>query len=129
MQRWRSAALLGAWVASACSGDKSTAPRPACTGAVTVVATREARPLVTWTPNCTVAALQVDGPPSLQGVADVRWAVRGGTAGIASGVRLGVVPPGAAQETAPRDLSGSGLIVRVFGADGAFLGSVQTDVP
>ena len=129
MQRWRSTALLGVWVAGACSGEKSTAPRPACTGTVTVVATREARPLVTWTPNCAAAALRVDGPPSLQGVPDVRWAVRGGTAGIASGVRLGVVPPGAVQETAPRDLSGSALIVRVFGADGAFLGSAQIDVP
>ena len=129
MYRWRSAALLSAWVAGSCGGEDSTAPRPACTGAVTVAATREVVPLVTWTPNCAVAALQVDGPPSLQPVADVRWAVRGGTAGIASGVRLGVVPPGAVQETAPRDLSGSGLIVRVFGADGAFLGSAQIDVP
>ena len=129
MHRWRSAALLGAWVAGACGGKESTAPRPACTGAVTVAATREARPLVTWTPNCAVTALRVDGPPSLQDVPDVRWAVRGGTAGLASGVRLGVVPPGAVQETAPRDLSGSGLIVRVFGADGALLGSAQIDVP
>lgn len=129
MYRWKSAALLGAWVAGACGGGKSTAPRPACTGAVTVAATREARPLVTWTPNCAVAALRVDGPPTLQNIPDVRWAVQGGTAGIASGVRLGVVPPGAVQETAPRDLSGAGLIVRVYGAGGAFLGSTQTDVP
>ena len=129
MHRWRSAAILGAWAAGACGGETSTAPRPPCTGAVTVAATREARPLVTWTPNCAVAALRVDGPPSLQPVADVRWAVRGGTAGIASGVRLGVVPPGAVQEIAPRDLSGSGLIVRVYGANDAFLGSTQTDVP
>ena len=127
MHRWRSAALLGAWAAGACSGEKSTAPRPYTPGAATVVATRarssRGRRTAPSPRSRSTAPRLCRASPTFGG----RFG--GGTAGIASGVRLGVVPSGAAQETAPRDLSGSGLIVRVFGADGSFLGSVQTDVP
>ena len=127
--KWRLAALLAAWVAGACGGEESTAPRPACTGPVTVVATREARPLFTWTPNCAVARLTVSSVPN-QGIIVYRWAIRGGPAGIASGVRFGVLPPAAVQEKAPNDdAPASWFGVAVYGADGALLGSAPVVFP
>ena len=84
--------------------------------------TPEARPLFTWTPDCVIGALQVGTPPA-QGPIDWLWKIRGRSALIPSGVRHGVLPTGAFQETAPSDLqSGSVFSVYVFGADGQFLG-------
>lgn len=121
-------AVLAGMGAGGCSGERGFAPRAACRGAVTVAATSESSPLFTWAPDCAVSRLRVVGPPNM-GVSDVRWDVRGGQAGIASGVRYGLVPPGATQEVAPRTLSGTSLNVEVFSADGTRLGGVPLPPP
>lgn len=126
----RRAALAAALVAAAgCGSGDPAGPRSPCTGPVTLAASREARPRFTWSPDCAVARLVVLTPPSA-GYVDVRWAVRGGDAGIASGVRYGSVPRGATEETPAADYPFvPGVRVSVLNAQGAVLASAPLVAP
>ena len=93
--RWRLLVVAAAAVLG-CSGGHPTAPLARCTGAVAVrVATTGDAPRIDWTPAC-LADYVALGRDSLT---DVWWVYRAGAAGIAPGVRVGAVPPGAAVGT------------------------------
>jgi hypothetical protein len=117
-RRARAAALV-ALAVGGCGGGGPVAARPPCTGRVALSASREARPRFTWAPDCAVGRLVVAPAPS-QGLSRVHWAIRGGPDGIASGVRFGVVPPGATEEVAASFAAGA---VVVYDAAGNALGS------
>ena len=118
---WRSVARIAQLALAGCGGDNGTGPPPACTGMVDVVTTRERRPLITWTPNCTVARLQIVAPPVIGQPEAEAWDIRGGPTGIASGVRYGVLPNGATEE-APAYPGNFNIYVTVFDAAGRRLG-------
>jgi len=81
---------------SACSSSSPTEPTAiaACTGNVTVSISSGTAPTFTWSPSCNVFAVLVEDDAS-----DQWYLVKQGD-GIAPGVRYGVVPQGAVQESA-----------------------------
>jgi hypothetical protein len=118
-------AALCAAVAACGDGEGPTDALPPCAGPGTVVvsATDETQPRFTWTPSCTVARLAVERP-QVEGVL-VLWALTGGAAGIASGVRYGRVPRGAREETRPQsDAVRPGAVLSLYDAGGTFLGGI-----
>ena len=127
--RWNLGALAMALVAAGCDSDDGVEPRPLCTGFVEVAATRESRPLFTWSPNCAVARLWVGTAPVLGQSQEVAWEIRGGASGIVSGVRYGAVPRGATEEIAANFQPFAQLHVAVYNADGDFLGGAPLERP
>ena len=113
-------------VAAACGGSDPVGVRPPCSGqgSLSVTATAEVRPWITWSPDCSVARLVITMPPSI-GASPVLWEIRGGAGGIPSGVRYGAAPAGATTvvpATVPADFTNYSVFV--YDAAGTFLGLV-----
>lgn len=124
----RSALAVLVGFGAACGGDTPIDPPTPCTAEVTVTATANPLPYVTWSPECGAGRVSMHIPPS-QGLTPL-WYIASSESQIRSGVRYGEVPTGATEVTPAQPiLSGSTVIVGVFTLNNKLLGSTQVKIP
>jgi hypothetical protein len=118
-----SVALLVAGVA--CGGD---ATAPVCSGQVDVQVSASLPPVISWTPDCSVARLSATAPPSMGFV--VYWAIAAGDRQIESGVRFGQVPRGTVEESPPAFImSGARVNIQLESPRGTTVGTTSWVAP
>jgi hypothetical protein len=110
----------------ACGGD---ATAPVCSGQVEVQVSASLPPVISWTPDCSVARLSAVGPPSM-GFFVLYWAIAAGDRQIESGVRFGQVPRGAVEESPPAFImSGARVNIQLESPRGTTVGTASWVAP
>jgi hypothetical protein len=109
----------------ACRGD---ATAPVCSGPVEVQVSASLPPVISWTPDCSVARLSAVGPPSMGFV--LYWAIAAGDRQIESGVRFGQVPRGVVEESPPAFImSGARVNIQLDSPRGTTVGTASWVAP
>jgi hypothetical protein len=109
----------------ACGSD---AIAPVCSGPVDVQVSASLPPVISWTPDCSVARLSATAPV-FTGFR-VYWAIAAGERQIESGIRLGRLPPGAVEEIPPGFImSGDRVIIQLEQPRGTTIGTTSWVAP